>query len=357
MNRTFDVISIGGATQDVFVRSEGTEVIRISDKRKEKAWIGFDYGAKIPVDDIRFTVGGGATNTAVSFANLGLKAACMAKIGHDSAGDTVLKRLKTAGIDTRWIVRCGEQTGYSVILTSYEGERSILAFRGANTQFCLEDIDTEAVAQSPWIYVSSLSGQADTLLEPLFEQAIQAQTQISFNPGGTQLKSEPSRLAHLLSHVDLLFVNKEEAAKITGLLLEKPPEEHLRNPAQAHPVRPAYMYDLDAHLQALKAMTRGTVVITDGGRGTQAYDGEQVFIMPVYPTQVADVLGAGDAFGSAFTAARIKGHDVSTALQWGSANASGVVTDPGAHHGLMDAEMIAACIQRFGETVPLHYSL
>ena len=132
-----DVISIGGATQDVFVRSDAAEVIRVSDKQKEKAWIGFDYGAKIPVDNIRFTVGGGATNTSVSFAYLNLQAACMVKIGEDSAGDTVVQRLKDKGVDTSFVLRCDKQTGYSVILTSYEGERSILAFRGANTEFSL----------------------------------------------------------------------------------------------------------------------------------------------------------------------------------------------------------------------------
>ena len=140
------VISIGGATQDVFVRSDGAEVIRISDKQQEKAWLGFDYGAKIAVDALRFTVGGGATNTAVSFANLGLEAACMVKVGSDSAGDSVLQNLSEAGVETQYIVQSeAGQTGYSVILTSYEGERSILAYRGVNTQLTFAELNTEAL--------------------------------------------------------------------------------------------------------------------------------------------------------------------------------------------------------------------
>ena len=47
----FDVITIGGATQDVFVRSEGAQVIRLSDRHQEQAWLGFNYGQKIPVEE------------------------------------------------------------------------------------------------------------------------------------------------------------------------------------------------------------------------------------------------------------------------------------------------------------------
>ena len=350
------IISIGGATQDVFVRSDGAEVIRISNRQQEKAWLGFDYGAKIAVDALRFTVGGGATNTAVAFAHLGLPAACMVKVGDDSAGENVAFVLEAAGVDTKYLVKCDSgQTGYSVILTSYEGERSILAYRGVNTQLRFEELNTEAIAAAAWIYVSSLSGEADHVLEPLFAFARAHDTRIAFNPGDTQLRSPADRMQTLLKDVDLLFVNKEEAALLTALPLTKPLLEHLRAPTQT--LRPAYMYNLNPLLKTLKEKIRGTVVITDGSRGTQAYNGEQVSIMPVYPTQVSDVLGAGDAFGSACTAAHLLGCDLQEALCWGSANASGVVTDPGAHYGLMSPGEIASKCQQHPNVRPIQIQI
>jgi ribokinase len=339
------IISIGGATQDVFVRSDGAEVIRVSNRHQEKAWLGFDYGAKIAVDALRFTVGGGATNTAVAFAHLGLEAGCMVKVANDSAGENVAFVLDAAGVNTDYLVKSEQgQTGYSVILTSYEGERSILAYRGVNTELCFEELNQEAIAAASWIYVSSLSGEADKLLEPLFAFASAHNTRIAFNPGATQLRSPTERIHALLKDVDLLFLNKEEAAKLTGLSLTKPLAEHLRPTTQT--VRPAYMYDLTPLLKSLKTHIHGTVVITDGSRGTQAYDGQTLSIMPVYPTQVSDVLGAGDAFGAACTAAHILGCDLGEALCWGTANASGVVTDPGAHYGLMTRGEIASKCQQ-----------
>ncbi len=341
----FDVITIGGATQDVFVRSEGAQVIRLSDREQERAWIGFDYGAKIPVESIRFTVGGGATNTAVAMSKLGLKVASLINIGEDQAGDQVLESLIRHGVMTDLVCRSQEQTGYSVILTSYEGERSILAFRGANCGLTQEGIDWERLKQTRWFYISSLSGASDAVLDPLLDFAQAHQIKVAWNPGGTQLKS-PKQLLRRLSQVHLLFVNKEEAAQITDLALAKPLPEHLRTGAE-NLDRPGYMYDLDTQLKVLKQSVQDLVVITDGHRGTQAYDGLNVTIMPVYPVEIADVLGAGDAFGASFTSAWLDQRSVSECLSWGAANAASVVTDPGAHRGLLNASELGQMQSRY----------
>lgn len=353
----FDIVSIGGATQDVFVRSEGAQVLRLSDRLHEKAWLGFDYGAKVSVEQLKFTVGGGATNTSVAFSRLGLQAACLVKLGQDRGGEQVLEELSAQGVATSLVCQSEGQTGFSVILTSYEGERSILAFRGLNRELHWDDLDLQALAQTRWLYLSSLSGDSGQIIAPLLDFAAKHGIQVAMNPGSTQLKTGLEALKPLLAQVDLLFLNKEEAAQLTGLELRKPPEEHLRLQELSHPHRPPYMYDLDAHLQTLKAVTRGTVILTDGPRGTQAYNGREVWAMPVFPVDVADVLGAGDAFGAAFTAAWIQQEDLEQALCWGAANAAGVVTDPGAHNGLQDRVGIQRQLERYPAVRPVSYPL
>lgn len=352
----FDVITIGGATQDVFVRCDSAQVIRQSDARRDKAWLAFDYGAKLPIEQLAFNVGGGATNTAVTFKNLALKTACLVKVGHDGAGNQVLSELAAEGIDTSLVVQAEGQTGYSVILTSYEGERSILAFRGLNRELAEGDLDWERLKQTRWFFISSLSGPSDALLEPLLEFAANNGIKVAINPGNRQLERGLDRMCELLSRVDLLFMNKEEASRLTGIELVKPPEEHLRM-GPGHPVRPAYMYDLNPQFKALSAAVKTAVVITDGKRGTQLSDGQRVLAMPVYPVEVADVLGAGDAFGSAFTAGWDATDDLAEAVKWGAANAAGAVTIPGAHTGLLDRAGIAAMTRQYIELQPLAFDL
>lgn len=351
----FDVVSVGGATQDVFVRAEGAQVMRLGNLNQQQAWIGFEYGGKLPVETIRFTVGGGATNTAVSFAHLGLEVGCLVKVGRDQGGQEVLKELDRCGVNCDLVLRAEGQTGYSVILTSYEGERTVLAYRGLNRELSESEIDWKRLLDSRALYISSLSGDSHDILLPLMCRAHDAGLQIAWNPGGTQLKQGLEGLAPLLKYCDLLFVNRDEAELLAGMRSTPPKPEHLRT-EPAHPVRPAFMYDLEAIFAHLKNDCQGMIVITDGKRGTQAWDGQQLWAMPVFPVQVADVLGAGDAFGSAFTAAWIQGRGVEQALIWGAGNAAGVVTDPGAHNGLQNAQQIDEMCQRYPEVRPCAYA-
>lgn len=350
----FDIVCVGGATQDVFVRCESAQVIRQSDRLHEKAWIAFDYGAKLGVEQLSFGVGGGATNTAVTFANLELKTACLAKVGHDPAGDQVIADLRRHQIDSSLLVQAQGQTGYSVILTSYEGERSILAFRGLNRELSAQDINWERLAQTRWLYISSLSGPSEALLEPLIHFAAEHGIKVALNPGNRQLEKGHQTLAPLLKKIDLLFMNRDEACRLTGIELKRPAHEALRHEA-VHPVRPAFMYDLDPIFKALQGAVREAVVITDGKRGTQVLQGQQVTLLPVYPVKVVDVLGAGDAFASAFTVGWIESGEMATALCWGNANAAGVISNPGAHNGLLTREGIKEMLKRFSQIQPLSY--
>ena len=93
--------------------------------------------------------------------------------------------------------------------------------------------------------------------------------------------------------------------------------------------------NLDPILVAIKELGPKVVVITDGGNGAQAYDGQTRYIVPPCKAQVVDTLGAGDAFGAAFTAAVIRGQDIPAALLWASANAASVVGKTGAKPGIL----------------------
>ena len=119
----FDVVCVGSATQDVFIKSDLSKIIRVSDALSEKEFLSYDYGSKVNIDHIEFLTGGGSTNTAVSFARMGLSVGVVTKVGaSDDAGRTVLAELEGEGISTRWVAHSKSQaTGYSVILVSYEG--------------------------------------------------------------------------------------------------------------------------------------------------------------------------------------------------------------------------------------------
>lgn len=385
--RLFDFVCVGSATQDVFVRSRASQILTLADEREERRLLCFDYGGKINVEHIEFTTGGGATNAAVSLARLGGRAAFLGKIGPDKIGQLIMHELKAHGVDTSYHLRSAdESTGYSVILTSYEGDRTVLTHRGAGTTITADEIDWSFMGKTRWLYVTSLSGDSAHLLAPLGERAAAAGVKIAFNPGSTQIRAGLDALGGFLRKTDVLFLNKEEAARLTGrepvrdVILEEectlcghcmeacPRNVFVRNHGRVVAaglercekcgrcvaacetgalVAEPWAFNVSESFEILCKTGPKVVIITDGANGVQACDGDVVRLLPAEDVQVVSSLGAGDAFGSAFVSEYARSGDVGRALTLGSANAASVVQVVGAKNGLLDADGADAALARF----------
>ncbi len=65
----FDVITIGTATRDAFIESKSFKIIEANDFPTKRG-ICVPAGSKLDIDNMYFSTGGGATNTAVGFKRL-----------------------------------------------------------------------------------------------------------------------------------------------------------------------------------------------------------------------------------------------------------------------------------------------
>ena len=91
----------------------------------------------------------------------------------------------------------------------------------------------------------------------------------------------------------------------------------------------------------LKIRDYQIIVITDGGNGAYAYDGEHYYYCPCFEGPVVSTLGAGDAFASTFCGALGRtDKNIGKALMYASVNSSGVVSEFGATQGLLTFEQI-----------------
>jgi sugar/nucleoside kinase (ribokinase family) len=162
----------------------------------------------------------------------------------------------------------------------------------------------------------------DTLLR-FFEKAHEIGCKIMFNPGKLEIK-EKKKLLGLLDLVDILLVNKSEAAEIVpGKVLE----------------------ELIAHLGAYCK----TVIITTGAMGAIATNGEETYRFGIYEDlPVKDTTGAGDSFGSGFLAHLAAGKSFKESLIFGAANSTSVVSKLGAKAGILygDEELHPMPIQK-----------
>lgn len=324
-----DTISIGSATRDVFVY--------VPRKFFTAEECVFYPGTKIEVDDLRYCTGGGATNTAVGFARLGLRAGAACVLGDDESAYQALRELRSEKVNVRNVARLdGKKTAVSVILTGFSRDRVILNYSSTTNLLHRAAIKWGRL-DAKWFYISSLHGQHE-LLRKIVWHAKKYRAKVAFNPGERELALGMHALVEMLGRVDVLLLNKEEALRLT---------RH---------------GDISRNLKELQGLG-AIVVITEGVDGAHAIDSEgQVHSIKPFDVPVVDVTGAGDAFASGFVGALVKGRGVEEALMWGAADASSVVMHLGTKNILLKEREIAKFIAAHPQSGPIakpggqHYS-
>ena len=114
----FDVITIGSATMDVFVECEDANIVSVYTKNKKSDFMSYPYGSKVEITDFASRVGGGGVNTAVNFANLGLKTGAIFKIGDDIYSQGILNSFNDSTVDlSNKIQDKNDSTGFSIIFS------------------------------------------------------------------------------------------------------------------------------------------------------------------------------------------------------------------------------------------------
>jgi sugar/nucleoside kinase (ribokinase family) len=325
----FDVLTVGTATRDVFLQSPLFKVVQ---DPKHLRKLGFPtgeaqcfaLGAKIQVSRPVLTVGGGAANAAVTFARQGFKTGTVVGIGRDENGISALADLQSEKIKTFPIYDPTQMTGYSVILLSPAGERTILHYRGASRHVK----GTETVwkkLRAKWVYISPGGIPLGAMLK-IVKRFRQNGAKITINPSNEYLKLGAKRLTPLLSSLDMILLDREEAAYLTGVSYS----------------------DERGIFRAFDRLVKGLAVMTDGPRGVTVSDGKKIYRAGVFKEKkIADRTGAGDAFGSGFVAGLARSQvsvsgayvfseeDIKYAIRLGSANATSVVEQIGAQTGIL----------------------
>ena len=331
----FDIITIGSATMDVFVECDEANIVSVSTKKDKSEFMSYPYGAKVEVTDFASNTGGGGVNTALNFANLGFSTSAICKIGDDIYSKGVLEVLGKSTIDLSNVIQDKSvSTGFSIILLSFQGDRTVLAQRGANATLKKSEINFDAIKNAKLIYIAPLSGESNKVLQTVVEFAEANGVKVCFNAGTTSIKKGFEYIKKILDSAEIVVMNKEEAAFCTKIQVR--PDSRLEKFSKqlVHP-------DVQEMLKKLKINGQQVVVITDGKYGAYAYDGKTFYQCENFPAEVVSTLGAGDAFASTFCGALERtGQDIGKSLMYASVNSASVVSNFGASEGFLTFEEI-----------------
>jgi sugar/nucleoside kinase (ribokinase family) len=271
-------------------------------------------GELITTDDLVLNIGGGAANTAVGLARLGVKAAVRARVGEDIFGRFATETLRAHNVDTRaLLIDPTLATSQTLIINVRGQDRRFIHSVGANFGFVASDLDA-VLEQPPRIlhigYFLILPNLDAGELAERFARARQAGTFTVLDvatPGqGNYL--EPLKV--VLPHTDLFVPNADEAALILG---------------ENDPVRQARAFhDLGAR----------RVVVTRGELGVVSVSDALKVQLATYPIAFVDGSGGGDAFNAGYIAGVLEGRSELGCLKLASAVGASCVRAVGTTAGI-----------------------
>ena len=303
------IVSFGPATQNIYFLDHTN--LAATQIGEETIFAKLTAGSTIDIEKAAYEVGGSSINAAVEFARHGHEVIALANIAKDSAGISVINTLNREDVDTSYLNIINKKaTSTAVILLDQKTHKKVtLKSAGASDDFNNIDPNDLELINPDWLYVGAAGGDMHVLLK-LFEKAKSLGVKIMFNPGPYELQ-QTKRLIGLLEDVDILYVNKTEAATL---------------------VPGAILSELMTHLSGYVK----TVIITDGAMGGIATNGEESYRFGIYEdVPVKDTTGSGDAFGAGFLAHFAAGKSFRSSLIYASANATSVVTKIGTTRGLL----------------------
>jgi sugar/nucleoside kinase (ribokinase family) len=257
-------------------------------------------GELILCDRLPLSIGGCASNVAIDLARVGVGVGVVGCVGNDPFGQFLIDRLSAAGVETSGVRMLDDADTSGTLIINVTGEdRRFIHSAGANAVMQASHIPLDRVRQAKVFYVGGYllmpALEKPGALSELFREARRAGVKTVLDVVLPGPGNHWPKLELLLAETDICLPNEDEAAAITGL---------------TDPLDQAARF---------RDAGAGTVVITQGERGTLLVNKDLRIRAAAYPTQFVGGTGAGDAFDAGFITGLLAGEDPIGCLKWGAA--------------------------------------
>lgn len=232
-------------------------------------------------------IGGAPFNFSAHAVRLGHNIYFISAVGEDDRGKRALERMKEFSLSTQLICKTKETpTGHVTVFIDSAGQPSYTIHRPAAYDFpVLTEAKIQMInsLQPEWIYFGTLAQLSPKVLELTLKLLTSNPKAKRFYDINLRVGSYTQPLIHqLLSKASILKINEDEVKTI----------QHLFNDEKLSLKQFCYHYIEKFRLEGL--------CITRGNKGCIVFINKEYLEVSGYPIQVADAVGAGDAFAAAF---------------------------------------------------------
>lgn len=270
----------------------------------------------VPMKDVKAFnkyLGGSAANTAVGLARHGARVGLISRVGRDGHGEFLRETLDREGVDTRMVTDHPEYpTGLAFAAISPPSDSTVLFYRKpcADAHIDIANLDVRALEAAQILVVACTA----LAVSPGREAALRA-LEINRASGGTNILDIDWR--------PLFWKDEEEARLYYRLAISLADVVIANEPELAFVGEQANPYEASRRL-----LTQGPtqVVAKRGSHGVIYFGPEGERTAPVFPVEVLNTLGAGDAFGAAYVYGLLQNWPIERRLEYASVAAAIVVS-------------------------------
>lgn len=335
-SRTLDIIIMGRITIDF-----------------NPAWneqVKEEFGPLKDVHTFEKFIGGSPGNIAVGVTHHGMKAGFIGKVSDDQFGDYVIDYFNNEGIDTSHITKCknGEKLGLSFTEMLSSSESSILMYRNdvADLKLDVEDVDAEYIRSGKALLVSGTALAESPSREAVLKAVMLAKMNetkiifdIDYRPHNWKNQDEISIYYSMVAKEADIIMGSREEFDLT---------ERLIRPGMTDEESAVYWQNHNARI----------IVIKHGMKGSTAYTcDDKSFSIKPFPVNARKGFGGGDGYGSGFLYGLYQGWDIQDCLEFGSAEASMMVSSNNCSDSLPNPEQVKAFIKEekeiYGEMIAM----
>lgn len=293
------VLSVGNANVDLIMRARAIpEKDQIEDALS-----------------ITLSSGGSASNYSYAMAALGESVEFVGAVGKDLLGEYFLGELRRLGVGTKYVQRTSDFTGLVTIWLDSSGEKSGLAWRGANLSL-MPEASWKDFLEYDVVHIAGASPHvAVWIVENL-------KVFVTFDLGSAGARYRDEEIAKVVVRSDVSYFSEAQLSRLQRFTGRSP--ERLAS---------------DEECVIIKKM---------GERGVEVYSHMGSFYASPYPTKPVDTTGAGDVFSAVFDRFYIATGDPKLSCERALAASSIKIRYEGAKNGVPTISGIESFIRENG---------